>query len=77
MQRILRLLAVALVVGALALATALPAFAKGPSAPVADYGLGTAVTQVIEHALVPGTHIAACTVSDKNPATSLEDPGCP
>jgi hypothetical protein len=79
MQRILRLITVALVVAALALATALPAFAAGPPAPVANGGLGIAVTQVIGNPAgsVDGTHIAVCTVTAKNPATDLSDPGCP
>ena len=75
-KRLSRLVAVAAVIGLLALTTASPAFAKGPPEPAADRGLGTAVTNVIEHALVPGTHNAVCKVTANNPATSLVDPNC-
>lgn len=70
-----RAFALFMVMGALALTTA-PAFAKGPPVPAANGGLGTAVTQVIEHALVFGTHNAVCRVTGSNPATDLVDPNC-
>ncbi|MBI4338827.1 MAG: hypothetical protein HY680_02600 [Chloroflexi bacterium] len=79
MRRTRKLLAMLAVVGALTLATSATAIAAGPPAPVADYGLFTAVTQVIGNpaGTVDGTHIAVCTVTASNPATDLSDPGCP
>ncbi len=76
-KRLSKFIALLAVLGVLTLATASPVFAKGPPAPVADGGLWTAVTQVLEHALVPGTHNAVCRVTASNPATSLVDPNCP
>lgn len=74
-KRFGRAMALFVVMGAVALSAA-PAFAKGPPAPAANGGLGTAVTQVIEHALVFGTHNAVCHVTGSNPATDLVDPNC-
>ena len=84
MKRLTKFVAVPIVMGLLLLATAVPAFAKGPPLPAADLGLGTAVTNVIVNGLATpghpanfGTHNAVCSVELGNPATSLDDPNCP
>jgi len=76
-RRVSRIVALFTVTGVLALATASPAFAEEPPFPAANGGLSTAVNQVIDHALVPGTHNAVCNVTASNPATDLVDPDCP
>ena len=77
----LRLAVASIAIGALTLMTAGTALAapgggKGPAVPMANGGLWTAVTNVMENAMVWGTHNAVCNVTGNNPATSLVDPTC-
>lgn len=78
----LRLAVASIAIGALTVMTAGTALAapgggKGPPVPVANAGLWTAVNNIIEHEVfVWGTHNAVCTVTGRNPATTLVDPDC-
>ena len=77
----LKLAVASISIGALTVMTAGTALAapgggKGPADPVANGGLWTAVTNVIEHAQVWGTHNAVCNVTARNPATDLVDDTC-
>ena len=81
MTRALKLAVASITIGALTVMTAGTALAapgggKGPGVPMADTGLGAAVTNVIDHAMVWGTHNAVCSVTGHNPATDLVDPTC-
>ena len=77
----LRLAVMSITIGALTVMTAGTALAapgggQGPGAPAANGGLGAAITNVMEHAMVWGTHNAVCTVTGHNPATDMTDPNC-